>query len=84
MRMSSVCVIQHDAMDCGAACLTMIFKYYGLVCSLEDIEQICCPTSEGISINTLSETAQHYGFHTICGRLRIDDLRSIDHLHHDN
>jgi len=56
------CILQHDSMQCGAACLSMICKHYGIPYPIEHISNICPATSEGVSMLGLSETAQILGF----------------------
>lgn len=41
---------QHDNMQCGAACIGMICRYYGSKISLSAISSICSATNEGISL----------------------------------
>ena len=68
------CILQHDTMECGTACLSMIFHKYGFSCTMEAIAKKCKTTSEGISLYTLSDTAKKYGFRSICGRVNISKL----------
>ena len=51
--------LQHDAMQCGAACLRMICSHYGADYSFD--------TSEGVSLLGISEAAEKLGLHTVCG-----------------
>lgn len=56
------CILQHDSMQCGAACLTMVCNYYGLPYLLEEVSDMCPATTEGVSLYGMSETAKHIGF----------------------
>lgn len=58
-------VQQHDSMQCGAACLLMVCHYYGIRISLEEVNSLCLPTKEGISMLGLKETAIRLGFECI-------------------
>ena len=49
------CVFQYDAMQCGAACLTMVCNYFGIDCSLTDISQLCPANAEGVSLYGLKK-----------------------------
>lgn len=49
-------------MDCGVACLAMIFKYYGRDISLEYLSHLCSYTRQGVSLNALEITANKIGF----------------------
>lgn len=72
----NVC-FQHDAMQCGVACLQMVCRYHGRDVSLSELGQICCPTNEGISLLGISEAAEYLGFQTISGRTSIDELTDV-------
>lgn len=67
---------QHDSMQCGVACLQMICKYHGRDVSMPELSQICSPTTEGVSLLGMSEAAERLGFHTISGRVGIDELKN--------
>lgn len=69
---------QHDAMQCGIACLQMICKYYGKEYTLSQLSDICFATNEGISLLGISQTAEKLGLHTICGRATTGQLEEID------
>lgn len=68
---------QHDAMQCGVACLQMVCRYHGRDVPLSDLGQICCPTNEGVSLLGISEAAEFLGFQTISGRASIDELIDV-------
>lgn len=65
---------QHDSMQCGIACLAMVCKYHGTVYSLDELSQICFATTEGVSMFGINEAAGKLGFHTVCGRVKLDNL----------
>lgn len=73
------CILQHDTMECGTACLSMIFHEYSISHTLEAISNQYKTTSEGVSLYTLSVTAQKYGFQSICGRVNISKLICTKH-----
>ena len=50
--------LQHDAMQCGTACLRMICSHYGADYS--------SATSEGVSLLDISEAAEKPGLHRVC------------------
>lgn len=62
-------------MQCGAACLSMICKYYGLDYSIDYISSLCPATSEGVSLYGINRTATSLGFNVVCAR------DTIKHLH---
>lgn len=56
---------QHDAMDCGPACLRMIAAFYGRRFSLEKIRQKAAISREGVSLLGISDAAENLGFRTM-------------------
>lgn len=66
--------IQHDAMQCGIACLQMVCKYYGKEYSLAQLSELCFATNEGVSLLGISQAAEKLGLHTICGRATTEQL----------
>jgi len=55
-------VRQHDAMDCGPACISMIALRYGKRLSLETIRRKAWITREGVSFLGLKTAAESIGF----------------------
>lgn len=66
--------LQHDAMQCGTACLRMICSHYGADYSFDSLSKLCFATSEGVSLLGISEAAEKLGLHTVCGRVSLDNL----------
>ena len=65
---------QHDAMDCGAACLRMIAKYYGKHYSLESLREKTYITREGVSMLGISDAAENIGFRTLGVHVSFEKL----------
>lgn len=65
---------QYDTMQCGITCLQMICRYLGNSYSLNELEQYCPATIEGVSMLGISETANNIGLHTVCGQVSIEQL----------
>lgn len=65
---------QHDAMDCGPACLRMIAAFYGRSLSLEKIKQRSAISREGVSLLGLSDAAESIGFRTMGVNATFDQL----------
>lgn len=55
-------VRQFDASDCGAACLTMITRHYGLPLTLSDLRERVATGEEGASLMELHRAASETGF----------------------
>lgn len=65
---------QHDAMQCGVACLQMVCKHYGKEYSLEDLSKVCFATTEGVSLLGISRAAEQIGLHATCGKMKTESL----------
>ena len=68
---------QHDSMECGVTCLRMVCKHYGAELSTERLSRLCFATNEGVSLLGMSEAAERLGLHTVCGRLGLEQLRTV-------
>jgi ATP-binding cassette, subfamily B, bacterial len=65
---------QLDAMDCGPACLRMIFKHYGKQISLTSLKKASQLGSTGVSLLGMSEAAERYGFRTTSAKITFEQL----------
>jgi len=65
---------QPDAMDCGATCLRMIAKYYGKEYSIETLREKCFTAKDGVSLLSISKTAEDLGLKSIGGRVTYAKL----------
>lgn len=68
-------IFQHDAMLCGVACLQMICKFYGQDFSAKFLSNICCATSEGVSLLSIHNAAQEIGLQALGLRASLNDLQ---------
>lgn len=55
-------VMQMEALECGAACLTMICGHYGLWLPLERVRRDCGVSRDGQSALNIVRAARAYGF----------------------
>lgn len=55
-------ILQKHATGCGAAALSMIFSYYGLKLSLDQMIIETCTTDQGCNFGDLKRAAEKYGF----------------------
>lgn len=69
---------QHDAMQCGIACLAMICRYYGKTYSIDTLSRLCFATNEGVSLLAISQAAETLGLHSAAGRMTLDHLSQTD------
>ncbi len=65
---------QHDAMDCGPACLRMVTKYHGKTFSLQKLREQSHISREGVSLLGISDAAEGIGFRTMGVRIPFDKL----------
>lgn len=68
---------QHDAMQCGAACLQMVLMYYGKYCTLDEVDDNCHSSSQGVSMLSISNAAEYFGLKTACGKLSLEQVPDI-------
>lgn len=71
---------QRDMMDCGAACLQSICKYYGKNVDLQYIRELCHITRNGVSMLGIADAAESLGFKTIGIKLNLEQLANDVHL----
>ena len=57
-------VMQLEALECGAASLTMIMAYYGKWVQLEQVRVDCGVSRNGSNAKNILRAAQKYGFKT--------------------
>ena len=69
-------VHQHDAMDCGAACIKMVAKHYGKEFALSYLRNICYTVKDGVSLMSISDTLEFLGFKTMGGKITFKNLIS--------
>lgn len=65
-------------MQCGVACLAMICRHYGSRLSLEYLDSLCSPSTDGVSLKGISDTANVIGLQTKAVRLPVESLALIN------
>lgn len=68
-------VRQHDAMDCGPACISMVAMCHGKRLSLETIRRKAWITREGVSFLGLKTAAESIGFRVAGVKIPFSRLR---------
>lgn len=68
---------QRDSMSCGVACLQMICKHYGRNIDQDKLSNLCVPTSEGVSLLSLIDTAAQLGLDAISIRIPISQFKDF-------
>ncbi|MGS2762060.1 peptidase domain-containing ABC transporter [Sinomicrobium sp. M5D2P9] len=67
-------VIQHDAMDCGPACLVMIARFYGKKYYIKQIRDECYLGKDGANLLGVEEGAIKMGFKTMPVKITLAEL----------
>ncbi|MDO5112610.1 MAG: NHLP family bacteriocin export ABC transporter peptidase/permease/ATPase subunit [Clostridia bacterium] len=69
-------VMQMEALECGAACLTMVLAYHGKWLPLEQVRADCGVSRDGSSAKNVLRAARSYGMKADGYRLDVEDVRS--------
>ncbi len=65
---------QHDAMQCGVACMAMICHHFGKDYTVSTLNPYCTPSSEGVSLKGMADLCESIGLDYAAGRIDIESL----------
>lgn len=68
---------QYDTMDCGPTCIKMIAKHYGRSYSLQHLREKSNIGRVGVTLLSISNTAQSVGFSTFGSLLTFEQLEEV-------
>jgi subfamily B ATP-binding cassette protein HlyB/CyaB len=68
---------QHDETDCGAACLAMITRFYGVPVGLARLRDLANVDQDGASMWSMAQAAESLGFHSRGLQLSYEALAAI-------
>lgn len=75
-------VAQLGNMDCSIACMTMLFRYYGLDVDIVDVGQVVHIGRDGVNLTQLKQATQQFGFKcTAYGQQFQDQIASSTAKH---
>jgi ATP-binding cassette subfamily B protein len=71
-------VEQAEQMDCGAACLAMICKHYGIPMTLGKLRELANVTTQGATLDSLARTGEYIGLTARGLQCTFDALRGFE------
>lgn len=71
-------LLQLSETDCGAACLSMIIRYYGKHVSINRLRDLANVSREGATLHSVAEAAESLGFHTRGIRASYEHLLKVE------
>ena len=69
-------IMQMEALECGAACLSMVLAYYGKWLSLADVRTRCGVSRNGVNAFRILEAAKSYGLEAAAYKLEPGELKN--------
>ena len=72
--MSFPFVKQHDGMQCGISCISMICRFFGKKIPLNILEQYCSASKEGVSLKGLADLCDILGLEYTAGKVTVSEL----------
>lgn len=70
-------VRQRDAMQCGVACLCMAARMNGARWAVDELEEVCRPTAEGVSLKGIMDGADAIGMRGVAAKVGLDSIGQL-------
>ncbi|SXR89049.1 secretion ATPase [Klebsiella pneumoniae] len=77
LRHKTPVILQSEATECGIACLAMVCGHYGLDIDLFNFRQRFGSASQGVTMMSLSKTADHAGLKSRALSLDLNEIRQL-------
>ncbi len=71
-------IMQMEALECGAASLSMILAYYGKWLPLEEVRVSCGVSRDGSNMKDIADAGMMYGLVPTAYKCDVDDLLTVD------
>jgi ATP-binding cassette subfamily B protein len=71
-------VEQAEEMDCGAACLAMVCKHYGIAMTLGKLRELANVTAQGATLDSLARAGESLGFTARGMQCTYESLRGFE------
>ncbi len=68
---------QHDLMDCGPACISMIASHYGKEYDIQFLRENTFMTRDGVTLLGITQAATNIGFSTLPAKLTAEKLTNM-------
>ena len=69
-------IMQMEALECGAACLTMVLSYYEKWIPLEQVRVDCGVSRDGSNAKNILKAARNYGLDAAGYRMEPEDIKN--------
>jgi NHLM bacteriocin system ABC transporter peptidase/ATP-binding protein len=71
-------IFQHEATECGVACLSMVLAYHGKWVPLEELREIAGVNRDGTKASSIVKTAERYGLEAKGYTIEPESLGAIE------
>ncbi|OGT62499.1 MAG: hypothetical protein A3E85_00620 [Gammaproteobacteria bacterium RIFCSPHIGHO2_12_FULL_45_12] len=79
MKRAAPVILQQSDTECGAACLAMLFSYYNVHVSLNELREKCGISRDGCPASQLIKVATSYGFMAEAYWVQPEALHGLQH-----